>query len=117
MEQVTLEVLFKLFFFAIVIDFITGIIASAKEGRLKSRTCSNGMFRSIGECIILFMFMLVSHYIPVLEDMFKVFMTGFVFKESLSILENLVRLDVWMPGSLRKILEVGIDKVDKGGKL
>ena len=117
MEYVTLEVLIKLFFSAIVIDFITGILSSAKEGRLKSRTCSNGMFRSIGECIVLFIFVLISHYIPELEDVFKVFMSGFVFKETLSILENLVRLDVWIPESVRKILEVGIDKVDNGGKL
>ena len=116
MTQITLRTLFTLFFMAIILDFISGIIASAKEGRLKSRTCSNGMFRSIGECLVLFMFMAVSKYIPSLEEMFKVFMLGFIFKETLSIVENLVRLDVWIPESIKRLLEVGVDKVDKGGR-
>ena len=114
MGQVTLDALFKLFFSAIIIDFITGIIASAKEGKLKSRTCSNGMFRSIGECIVLIIFMALSHYIPGSESIFKVFMIGFVFKEALSITENLVRLDVWVPESIKRLLEVAVDKADKG---
>ena len=46
--EITLEILFKIFFIAIVIDFVTGVLVAAKNGRLKSRTCSNGMFRSIG---------------------------------------------------------------------
>lgn len=115
-NQITLKTLFTLFFIAIILDFISGILASAKEGRLKSRTCSNGMFRSIGECLVLFMFMTVSKYVPSLEEMFKVFMLGFIFKETLSIVENLVRLDVWIPESIKKLLEVGADRVDKGGK-
>ena len=45
MELVTLEVLFMIFFGAIVTDFITGVLVAAKQGKLKSRTCSNGMFR------------------------------------------------------------------------
>lgn len=114
MNQITLKTLFTLFFIAIILDFISGIIASAKEGRLKSRTCSDGMFRSIGECLILFIFITVSKYIPSLEEMFKVFMLGFIFKESLSIVENLVRLDVWIPESIKRLLEVGVDKIDKG---
>ena len=116
MSQITLKTLFTLFFIAIILDFISGIIASAKEGRLKSRTCSDGMFRSIGECLILFIFITVSKYIPSLEEMFKVFMLGFIFKESLSIVENLVRLGVWIPESIKRLLEVGVDKVDKGGR-
>ena len=116
MNQITLKTLFTLFFIAIILDFISGIIASAKEGRLKSRTCSDGMFRSIGECLILFIFITVSKYIPSLEEMFKVFMLGFIFKESLSIVENLVRLGVWIPESIKRLLEVGVDKVDKGGR-
>ena len=114
MNQITLKTLFTLFFIAIILDFISGIIASAKEGRLKSRTCSDGMFRSIGECLILFIFITVSKYIPSLEEMFKVFMLGFIFKESLSIVENLVRLGVWIPESIKRLLEVGVDKIDKG---
>ena len=116
MEQITLENLFLVFFFAITIDFITGVLVSAKNGRLKSRTCSNGMFRSIGECIVLSIFIGISKLIPSLNFIFSTFVTGFIFKEGLSILENLVGLDVWIPSSLKKMLEVGVEKVENINK-
>ena len=113
MGLVTLEILFMIFFAAICIDFVTGILVAAKHGRLKSRTCSNGIFRSIGECIVLFAFIFVSKLIPSLELIFSTFVVGFIFKEALSIIENLAGLDVWIPDSLKKMLEVGVDKVEK----
>lgn len=113
MGLITLEVLFLIFFGAICIDFITGILVAAKYGKLKSRTCSNGIFRSIGECIVLFMFIFTSKLIPSLELVFSTFILGFIFKEVLSIVENLVGLEVWVPESLKKMLEVGVDRVDK----
>ena len=112
MEQLTQDVLLKLFFISIIIDFVTGILASAKEGRLKSRTCSNGMFRSLGECIVLLTLMTISYYIPDIEFICKTFTLGFIFKEALSILENLTRLGVWIPSSLKSTLEEGVNKLD-----
>lgn len=113
MGLITLEVLFIIFFGAICVDFITGILVAAKHGRLKSRTCSDGIFRSIGECIVLFAFIFISKLIPSLELIFSTFIVGFIFKEALSIVENLAGLDVWIPEGLKKMLEVGIDKVNK----
>lgn len=113
MELITLEVLFLIFFGAICIDFVTGILVAAKHGKLKSRTCSNGMFRSIGECIVLFIFIIVSRLVPSLELIFSTFIIGFIFKEALSIVENLVGLDVWVPESIKRMLEVGIEQVEK----
>ena len=112
MELVTLEVLFMIFFGAIVIDFITGVLVAAKQGKLKSRTCSNGMFRSIGECVVLVIFMLIDRLIPGLNLILSTFVVGFVFKEGLSIVENLVELDVWVPESIKKTLEVGVNEVN-----
>ena len=117
MELVTLEVLFMIFFLAIVIDFLSGVLVAAKHGRLKSRTCSNGLFRSIGECIVLVVFLCIDYLIPGLNVILSTFVIGFIFKEGLSITENLVQLDVWVPDSIKKMLEVGVEKVDnKGGK-
>lgn len=110
--EVTLEVLFKVFFVAIVIDFITGVLVAAKRGGLKSRTCSNGMFRSIGECIVLGIFISVDYFIPSLSSILITFIIGFIFKEGLSIVENLVNLDVWIPESIKKTLQVETDKVN-----
>ena len=111
--EVTLEVLFKVFFIGIAIDFISGILAAAKEGGLKSRRCSEGMFRSFGECIVLGIFITLDYFMPVLNPYLTTFVLGFIFKEGLSIIENLVRLDVWIPESIKKRLEVGTNKVDK----
>ena len=111
--EITLEVLFKVFFIGIAIDFIAGILAAAKEGGLKSRRCSEGMFRSIGECIVLCIFIVLDYFIPQISAYIGTFIIGFIFKEGLSIVENLGRLDVWVPSSIKKTLEVGADKVDK----
>ena len=112
MELVTLEVLFMIFFGAIVIDFITGVLVAAKQGKLKSRTCSNGMFRSIGECVVLVIFMLIDHLIPDLNLILSTFVVGFVFKEGLSIVGKLVEVGVWVPESIKKTLEVGVNEVN-----
>ena len=112
MELVTLEILFMIFFGAIVTDFITGVLVAAKQGKLKSRTCSNGMFRSIGECIVLVIFILMDRLVPGLSLILSTFILGFVFKEGLSIIENLVQLDVWIPDSIKQMLEVGVNKVN-----
>ena len=112
MELVTLEVLFLIFFGAIVTDFITGVLVAAKQGKLKSRTCSNGMFRSIGECIVLVIFILMDRLVPELSLILSTFILGFVFKEGLSVVENLVQLDVWIPDSIKQTLEVGVNKVN-----
>ena len=114
--NVTIDVLFKIFFMAIIVDFITGVLVAAKEGRLKSRTCSNGIFRTLAECIILIMFMYVNYCIPSLGAFLNTFVVGFIFKEGLSICENLVKLDAWIPQIIKNSLEVGVNKVDKGEK-
>lgn len=112
MDLVTLEVLFIVFLGAIVVDFITGVLVATKQGKLKSRTCSNGMFRSMGECIVLGIFLAINYLIPSLGVILSTFIVGFIFKEGLSIVENLIKLDVWIPASLKNMLEVGVDKVD-----
>lgn len=112
-----LYVAFKLFFVAVCGDFITGITASAKENRLKSRHCSDGIFRSIGEVMTLVALMIVADLVPELHGIILTFMIGFMIKEALSICENLTRLGVWLPQSLIQMLEVSKDKVDKGGDL
>ena len=111
--EVTLDVLFKIFFLAICIDFGTGVLVAAKQGKLKSRTCSNGIFRSIGECIVLCIFIAINYYIPSISPFITTFIVGFIFKEGLSVVENLINLDVWVPESIKKALQVGVDKIDK----
>ena len=112
MELITLENLFLLFFGAIIIDFVTGVMVAAKEGKLKSRTCSNGIFRTMGEFIILTIFLCIDYIIPNISAVLSTFVLAFIFKEGLSITENLIKLDVYIPASVRKMLEVGVDKIE-----
>ena len=112
MELITLENLFLLFFIAIVIDFITGVLVGAKQGKLKSRTCSNGIFRTMGEFVILTIFLCIDYIIPNISGILSTFIIAFIFKEGLSIIENLIKLDVWIPDSIKKMLEVGVKEVN-----
>ena len=112
MEFVTIEILFMLFFGAIVIDFITGVLVAGKEGKLKSRTCRNGIFTTMGEFIVLTVFLCVDYLIPNISFMLSTFVIGFLFKEGLSIIENLIKLNVYIPNSIKKALEVGVEKIE-----
>ena len=117
MELITLENLFMLFFGAIINDFVTGGLVGAKEGKLKSRVCSNGIFRTMGEFIILTIFLCIDYIIPNISGMLSTFIIAFIFKEGLSIIENLIKLDVYIPNSIKKMLEVGLEKIqNKEGK-
>ena len=115
-SNITLETLFLIFFVSIIVDFLTGVLVAAKQGRLKSRTCSSGMFRSIGECILLASLFFITIYIPGCDLLFSTFILGFIFKEGLSIVENLVGLDVWIPESIKRMLTVYVDQVDNYDK-
>ena len=112
MELITLENLFLLFFGTIIIDFVTGVLVGAKEGKLRSRICSNGIFRTIGEFVILTIFLCINYLIPNISAMLSAFIIAFIFKEGLSIIENLIKLDVYVPNSIKKMLEVGVEKVE-----
>ena len=44
--------------------------------------------------------------------MLSTFVIGFIFKEGLSIIENFIKLDVYIPNSIKKALEAGVDKIE-----
>lgn len=109
-----LSLLMRLFGFLIALDFLTGILAAARDGRLKSRTCSNGLFRSMGEIVVLGVFVLLNEMTPNIHDYLEMFMVGFILKELMSVCENLIKLDVWLPQPIVKFLSVGVDKIGSG---
>ena len=112
--MLTLDVSFKLFFMAVVIDFLTGIISAGRHGALRSRTCSDGMFRSLGELITLGIFAIVAYYVPGVGDYVNIFTIGFILKECISIMENLVKLGVSFPAPLVNMLNAYHDQVENG---
>lgn len=87
-----LYVLFRLYFLAVCFDFITGVVASAKKGKLKSRTCSNGIFRTIGELMLLMLMVSVTLMIEALRGIMGTLMLAVLVKEGLALLKTLVDL-------------------------
>ncbi|MEG2246417.1 MAG: phage holin family protein [Peptostreptococcaceae bacterium] len=110
---ISIDTIFKIYFYCIIIDFISAIVNAFKDGKLKSRTCAYGMYRSFGECIVLIMFILTSKLVPDINSICSTFLIGFIFKELLSIMENLKKLGVCIPSSISNALEAGANKVDK----
>lgn len=114
MEQLTADKLYMMYLGLIAFDFITGILCAGKEGRLRSRTCRDGIFSTAGELCLLALGMIASRFMPDFYSVVSTITLGFMVKELLSVFENLVRLGVWMPSFLINALEVAVDKVDKG---
>ena len=104
--------LIRLFAFLLVIDFISGVIKSAKLGQLKSKSCSNELFKCVGETLILVIVIYLEKGIPKIDSYLSMFIIGFILKEALSICENLFELGVWIPESLKRILSTNIENVN-----
>lgn len=111
---IDLSLLLRLFGLLIALDFLTGVLANARLGKLKSRICSDGLFRSMGEVVVLSVFVLLNSVIPNIHDYLEMFMIGFILKELMSVCENLIKLDVWLPQPIIKFLSVGVGKIDSG---
>ena len=109
-----IRVMMKLFSFLILVDFVLGIVVAGKEGKLRSRTCSNGIFRSIGELIVLAFFAIMNMLIPNVHDYLVMFIGLFIIKELLSLCENLQRLDVWLPKFVVNMLAKATETIDNG---
>ncbi|MGL4253161.1 MAG: phage holin family protein [Fusobacteriaceae bacterium] len=113
MTILTLEILFVLFFVAICFDFVSGLLAAAKEGKLKSRSCSSGIYRTMGECLVLLMFITIYKLVPQIGVILSTFTLWFILKEGISIIENLIRLEVNIHPGIVKMFEVGVEKTEQ----
>lgn len=117
MEQMTADRLYLLYLGLIAFDFLTGILRAGKEGRLRSRTCRDGIFSTIGELCLLAIGLGASKFLPEFYRVVSTITLGFMIKELLSIFENLAGLGVWLPSFLVNALEVAVDQIDKGEKI
>lgn len=97
--------LFKAFFIAIAADLITGIIAAGYEGRLKSSTMRRGLWTTMGELTALTLMIFISQLVPETVSMVEFVLMAMLFKEGVSICENLGRAGMWIPPWMRKALE------------
>jgi toxin secretion/phage lysis holin len=90
----------------VIIDFITGIIASGVEGKLSSRLG----FRGIAQKIIIFALVSVAHSIDVVIGEQHLVRDATIFfyivNETLSIIENAGRVGLPVPEFLVKAVEL-----------
>lgn len=104
--------LFKIFFIAIAADLITGIIAAGYEGRIKSATMRKGLWTTMGEVVALAFMTSVCTIMPELLQIAELIISAMLFKEGISICENLGRAGLWIPPWIKKALEVFSDDID-----
>lgn len=115
-DNVTLEILYKVFTICVTFDVLTGIIKALKLGRLKSRTLRDGLFGSVGELITLLLCIIATSLIPLVGTIVFILMLFMILKELYSIIENLVVIGVKFPTWLVKGLQVYTDQLDNGVK-
>lgn len=105
--------LFKLYFIAIAADFATGVIAAGYEGRIKSATMRRGLWTTISEVTALALMATICTLVPELLDIAELIISAMLFKEGVSICENLGRAGMWLPPWIKKALEVFSEDTDK----
>ena len=105
--------LFQVYFISIGADFVTGVIAAGYEGRIKSATMRRGLWTTISEVAALGLMVSVCSIMPELLNIAEFIITAMLFKEGVSICENLGRAGVWLPSWIRQALQVFSEDTDR----
>ena len=108
----------------VVFDYITGVIAAGRERNINSQKATDGIYKKVG----LLMLMLLGFGLDVALTYFAAEGLNFdlpmqlpfglivcawiVINESISIIENLVRLEVPIPRWLVSFLKIAQDRLD-----
>jgi toxin secretion/phage lysis holin len=98
----------------VVIDYLTGFLASAVEGRLSSRVG----FRGIPKKIMIFVMVAVGHLVDTAIGTNHMFRDAAIFfycaNELVSILENAGRMGLPVPERLQQTIDILRGKSEKG---
>lgn len=99
----------------VVLDYVSGVAAAAKEGKLRSDTGLWGIARKIA----IFAVVAVAHLIDTALGDAHLFRDAAIFfylaNETLSITENFGRLNAPIPPAVRRAIEVLRGKSEDGG--
>jgi toxin secretion/phage lysis holin len=78
----------------IVLDILTGLLASAVERKLNSKINFNGMIKKVGELVALVFITLVDTYFKANGQITKLGVSMIVVYEGLSVIENFSRIGI-----------------------
>jgi toxin secretion/phage lysis holin len=78
----------------ILLDIVTGLLASAVERKLNSNISFNGMIKKVGELVALVFVTLVDAYFQADGKITKLGVTMMVAYEGLSVIENFSRIGI-----------------------
>jgi len=101
------DLLVLILVYAVVIDYITGIIASALEGKLSSQV---GL-RGIAKKVLIFCVVALSHLVDLLISQGNHLVRNttiffYLANEFISIIENVSRTGIPIPSFLRKAIQL-----------
>jgi toxin secretion/phage lysis holin len=88
----------------VVIDYLTGIIRAAVNGKLDSRVGAKGIIRKVCVFIVLVVAVQIENFIGQPETIHNVVAYFYVVNEAISILENIDDF-IPIPDSLRQFLK------------
>jgi toxin secretion/phage lysis holin len=97
----------------VIVDYVTGMVASAIEGRLSSQFG----FRGIARKLLIFVLVAASHLLDIAIGWNNHFIRDaviffYIINEFISIVENTGRAGVPIPSFLRKVIELFEDETN-----
>jgi toxin secretion/phage lysis holin len=97
----------------VIVDYVTGLIASAIEGRLSSQVGFRGIVRKL----LVFVLVAVSHLLDIAIGWNSHFIRDaiiffYIANEFISIVENAGRAGVPLPSFLRKAIDLFKDEIN-----
>lgn len=104
----------QILFLMIVLDYITGVLASAINRELSSKIGFKGIFKKVAILIIV----VISYQLDKMMGQVNIFRYivcfFYIANESISVLENFARLGVPLPKFLLNVLKVMREQADEG---
>jgi toxin secretion/phage lysis holin len=102
---------------AILVDIATGVLRSIKQKSLSSSICLDGIIKKVGYFLLVLLCEQVGQAMGQSHTIRDMVVLGLIVAEGLSVFENLVAIDVWIPEGLRDQLRGVLAQLNgkKGG--
>jgi len=96
----------KILVVVVTFDVITGVLASSRTGKTNSKVGKKGISRKVGIFVLVALATLVDRVVGSAHPLVQTATVyWYVGNEGISIMENLGKMNVPLPGPLRKALE------------